>query len=286
MHTATLFATALLASVSSARPLVVIDPLDDRSGSWRSNMVVAAPVMLYKAPVAASAFLAVANATAPANVNVLIERGPATVYNPRSRRPDTRPGFPGRSALQASSTTSGSTQEVDAPGPSSTARTCALSSDCGGVARPVNTNAYCDQTTGTCSWSESIAHCSWSLIGRTRVSLRLTWCAFCPSGCNSKSALINGVCVARNEQVASTTAPETVPTTTTTSQVAATTTTTAPRESFTGQATYFFQNGNPGACGVWNKDSTPLVALDYRLVSCLLLLRWLRNCGVATWCKC
>ena len=27
-------------------------------------------------------------------------------------------------------------------------------------------------------------------------------------------------------------------------------------------ATYFFQNGNPGACGNYNSDSTPLVAID------------------------
>ena len=28
-----------------------------------------------------------------------------------------------------------------------------------------------------------------------------------------------------------------------------------------GQATYFYQNGNPGSCGNYNSDSTPLVAL-------------------------
>lgn len=65
-----------------------------------------------------------------------------------------------------------------------------------------------------------------------------------------------------------------------------TTTTVAPQPTvvpFTGQATFFFrefscslvipsltsfshaENGNPGACGVWNSDSLPLVALDYRL---------------------
>ena len=32
-------------------------------------------------------------------------------------------------------------------------------------------------------------------------------------------------------------------------------------DSHYGQATYFYQNGNPGACGNYNSDSTPLVAL-------------------------
>lgn len=29
-----------------------------------------------------------------------------------------------------------------------------------------------------------------------------------------------------------------------------------------GQATFFYQNGNPGACGNYNSDSTPLVAIQ------------------------
>ncbi|GAA5885300.1 hypothetical protein JCM6882_009559 [Rhodosporidiobolus microsporus] len=32
--------------------------------------------------------------------------------------------------------------------------------------------------------------------------------------------------------------------------------------SFSGKATYFYQNGNPGSCGVWNQDSTYLVAVN------------------------
>ncbi|GAA6004574.1 hypothetical protein JCM10207_000942 [Rhodosporidiobolus poonsookiae] len=31
---------------------------------------------------------------------------------------------------------------------------------------------------------------------------------------------------------------------------------------YSGQATYFYQNGNPGSCGVWNSDSTYLVAVN------------------------
>merc|ERR1711939_1124425 len=34
-----------------------------------------------------------------------------------------------------------------------------------------------------------------------------------------------------------------------------------------GQATFFYQNGNPGACGNYNKDSAKVVALDYRMYS-------------------
>ncbi|SCV73832.1 BQ2448_6262 [Microbotryum intermedium] len=41
--------------------------------------------------------------------------------------------------------------------------------------------------------------------------------------------------------------------------------TTSTPTRYTGQGTFFFQNGNAGACWVYNKESTPLVALDYRL---------------------
>lgn len=58
-----------------------------------------------------------------------------------------------------------------------------------------------------------------------------------------------------------TTSSRTVATTTTTTSAAPVPTV----KPFVGQATFFYQNGNPGACGVWNDDSTPLVALDYRL---------------------
>ncbi|GAA5828136.1 hypothetical protein JCM11251_002607 [Rhodosporidiobolus azoricus] len=37
--------------------------------------------------------------------------------------------------------------------------------------------------------------------------------------------------------------------------------------SYSGKGTYFYQNGNPGACGVWNKDSTYLVALQSSMYS-------------------
>ncbi|KIS68638.1 uncharacterized protein UMAG_10640 [Mycosarcoma maydis] len=29
-----------------------------------------------------------------------------------------------------------------------------------------------------------------------------------------------------------------------------------------GQATYYYQNGNPGSCGQWNSDSRPIVAVN------------------------
>lgn len=34
-----------------------------------------------------------------------------------------------------------------------------------------------------------------------------------------------------------------------------------------GQATYFYQNGNPGACGTYSNDYEKVVALDYRMYS-------------------
>merc|ERR1711977_770315 len=37
--------------------------------------------------------------------------------------------------------------------------------------------------------------------------------------------------------------------------------------SYSGQATYFYQGGNPGACGNYNQDSAYIVALDYRMYS-------------------
>lgn len=32
--------------------------------------------------------------------------------------------------------------------------------------------------------------------------------------------------------------------------------------SYSGKATWFTQDGNPGSCGKWNNDNTPLVALN------------------------
>lgn len=63
------------------------------------------------------------------------------------------------------------------------------------------------------------------------------------------------------------------PTTTTTSQWVAPKTSEAPKEtqksyssassgSFSGQATYYFQNGNPGSCGNYNSDSAFIVAVN------------------------
>ncbi|TKY84792.1 hypothetical protein EX895_005872 [Sporisorium graminicola] len=43
-----------------------------------------------------------------------------------------------------------------------------------------------------------------------------------------------------------------------------------------GQATYFYQNGNPGSCGQWNSDSTPLVAVNSAQMSDDL-------CGQTVW---
>lgn len=37
------------------------------------------------------------------------------------------------------------------------------------------------------------------------------------------------------------------------------------KRGYSGQATFFYQNGNPGACGNYNDDSTKLVALDSRM---------------------
>lgn len=96
----------------------------------------------------------------------------------------------------------------------------------------------------------------------------------CSWRCGSKFEQSGQTCVAKGSQQSSTTpeTPNTPPvvatTTTTTTPPAATTTTppvTAPANGFRGQATYFFQYGNPGACGNYNADSTPLVALDWRL---------------------
>ncbi|GAA6023688.1 hypothetical protein JCM11491_005273 [Sporobolomyces phaffii] len=37
--------------------------------------------------------------------------------------------------------------------------------------------------------------------------------------------------------------------------------------SYSGQATWFTQDGNPGSCGKWNNDNTPLVALNQAMVN-------------------
>ncbi|GAA6058513.1 hypothetical protein JCM10212_006952 [Sporobolomyces blumeae] len=37
--------------------------------------------------------------------------------------------------------------------------------------------------------------------------------------------------------------------------------------SYSGKATWFEQGGQPGSCGKWNNDNTPLVALNQAMVS-------------------
>ncbi|KDE05448.1 hypothetical protein MVLG_04138 [Microbotryum lychnidis-dioicae p1A1 Lamole] len=54
-------------------------------------------------------------------------------------------------------------------------------------------------------------------------------------------------------------------TTKTSTSVSVTPSPTPAPTTYTGQGTFFFQGGKAGACGIYNKDSTPLVALDYRL---------------------
>ena len=51
-------------------------------------------------------------------------------------------------------------------------------------------------------------------------------------------------------------------TSTTTTQQAASTGSAPSGSTYTGFATFFYQNGNAGACGNYNSDSTPLVAID------------------------
>ncbi|SGY18826.1 BQ5605_C014g07483 [Microbotryum silenes-dioicae] len=59
-------------------------------------------------------------------------------------------------------------------------------------------------------------------------------------------------------------------TTKTSTSVSVTPSPTPAPTTYTGQGTFFFQGGKAGACGIYNKDSTPLVALDYRLVKQVL----------------
>ncbi|GAA5877282.1 hypothetical protein JCM16303_006227 [Sporobolomyces ruberrimus] len=44
--------------------------------------------------------------------------------------------------------------------------------------------------------------------------------------------------------------------------------------SYSGKATWFTQDGNPGSCGKWNNDNTPLVALNSPMKGA-----WGNRCG-------
>ncbi|KAM5372600.1 hypothetical protein ACJZ2D_007374 [Fusarium nematophilum] len=71
--------------------------------------------------------------------------------------------------------------------------------------------------------------------------------------------------------------------TTTTVQSGSTTasfiTTSAPAPAYTGFATYFFQNGNAGACGEFHSDNDLIVAIDYRRYDSSVCARDIRITG-------
>lgn len=73
---------------------------------------------------------------------------------------------------------------------------------------------------------------------------------------------------AESDYTAAPTSEWVAPTTTSTTEAAAETTQASSNSGLSGDvqtggsATYFYQGGNPGACGNYNSDSTPLVAID------------------------
>ncbi|KAM0790003.1 hypothetical protein ACM66B_005333 [Microbotryomycetes sp. NB124-2] len=134
-----------------------------------------------------------------------------------------------------------STTTTSSP-PASTAISCSITADCTSAETvvPFGANRWCNAAEGVCSWR-----------------------------CGSKFVQSGQTCVAKTggggtsaPAQQTTVAPQPVPqTTTTTAQSSTSSVSVSPVQTFTGWATYFWQNGNYGNCGIKSLDSSSVVAL-------------------------
>ncbi|ORY83498.1 RlpA-like double-psi beta-barrel-protein domain-containing protein-containing protein [Leucosporidium creatinivorum] len=250
MHSTSLFAPLLLlATLSSAlpAPAAPLDSssqlLDERSGNWKAPIFEALGI----------GRRAVLNATLESRkytprrivynpkytgyvTEVTSSAGSGSVVASSASSEAWSAVSSSSSAAPSSSATSSATSSSAAP--SSTSKTCAVTADCAGQTIPASSHQYC--ASKVCSFR-----------------------------CNSGYTLSKGACVKNAGTTTLTTVAATTsvaPSSTSTTTSAATTSSAASSVTpFTGQATFFYQYGVAGACGNVNADSTPLVALDWRL---------------------
>ncbi|KAK4051739.1 hypothetical protein OIO90_004563 [Microbotryomycetes sp. JL221] len=134
------------------------------------------------------------------------------------------------------------TTTTSARAPASTKVPCSVTADCtsAGTVVPMGANRWCNAAQGVCSWR-----------------------------CGSKYSQVGQTCVAKTQstsqaqqQPTAAPSPEPAPATTTTPATAPTSSAANPPvTTYTGWATYFWQNGNYGNCGLISKDTDFVVAL-------------------------
>ncbi|GAA5871503.1 hypothetical protein JCM1840_002913 [Sporobolomyces johnsonii] len=101
-----------------------------------------------------------------------------------------------------------------------------------------------------------------SVAAQTRTSTAATQS---PTATSSSSTDDNFAADPTSTTPSSSSTPSPTPSTTIAASSTTTTTSSAATATYTGQATFFYQNGVAGACGNVNSDETPIVALDSRL---------------------